>query len=119
MPYDITVGTVVVTVSDEDVLYVRRNIGNTTLTDLEIATVIANTVDDQSTVDPNASIAIIWREKAASYAELVDVSESGSSRKMSDLHKNAIEMAKQYDGMKTVVEVDFSNRPRTRAIERP
>lgn len=38
----------------------------------------------------------IWREKAASYAGLVSVSESGSSRQMSDLHKNAIAMAKAF-----------------------
>lgn len=36
----------------------------------------------------------IWREKAASYAALVNVSESGSSRSLSDLHKNALAMAK-------------------------
>jgi len=35
----------------------------------------------------------IWREKAASYADLVTVSESGSSRNFSDLHKNALAMA--------------------------
>ena len=35
----------------------------------------------------------IWLEKAAKYASLVNVSESGSSRAMSDLHKNAIAMA--------------------------
>jgi hypothetical protein len=36
----------------------------------------------------------IWLEKAASYASLVNVSESGSSRSMSDLSKNALAMAK-------------------------
>jgi hypothetical protein len=36
----------------------------------------------------------IWREKAAMYASLVNVSESGSSRSLSDLHKNALAMAK-------------------------
>lgn len=38
----------------------------------------------------------IWLEKAASYAALVNVSESGSSRSMSDLHKNALNMAKTF-----------------------
>lgn len=38
----------------------------------------------------------IWLEKAASYASLVNVSESGSSRSMSDLHKNALAMAAGY-----------------------
>lgn len=35
----------------------------------------------------------VWASKAATYATLVDVSESGSSRKLSDLHKNALAMA--------------------------
>lgn len=35
----------------------------------------------------------IWLEKAATYAELVNTSESGSSRNLSDLHKNALAMA--------------------------
>jgi hypothetical protein len=43
---------------------------------------------------PEGLAAIIWREKAANYAALVTVSESGSSRSLSDLHKNALAMAK-------------------------
>jgi hypothetical protein len=43
-----------------------------------------------------ALAAEIWMEKAASYASLVNVSESGSSRSMSDLHKNALAMAKGF-----------------------
>ncbi len=38
----------------------------------------------------------IWLEKAAKYASLVNVTESGSSRSMSDLHKNALAMAKGF-----------------------
>lgn len=43
---------------------------------------------------PQALAADIWREKAAQFAHLVSVSESGSSRQLSDLHKNALAMAK-------------------------
>lgn len=35
----------------------------------------------------------IWRSKAASYSALVDVSESGSSRSLGDLHKQALTIA--------------------------
>lgn len=35
----------------------------------------------------------IWTEKAAKFAELVDISEGGSSRKMGDLHEQALNMA--------------------------
>jgi hypothetical protein len=35
----------------------------------------------------------VWTQKAAKYAALVNVSESGSSRNLSDLHQNALRMA--------------------------
>ncbi len=38
----------------------------------------------------------VWVSKAGSFSTLVDVSESGSSRKLSDLQKNALAMAKYY-----------------------
>ncbi len=38
----------------------------------------------------------IWNEIAASTAQMVNVSESGSSRNLSDLHKNALTMASIY-----------------------
>jgi hypothetical protein len=38
----------------------------------------------------------LWQAKAAQYAGLVNVSESGSSRALSDLHKNALAMARSY-----------------------
>jgi hypothetical protein len=41
----------------------------------------------------NAAVAAVWTEKAASAAGLVDTTESGSSRKLSDLHKQYLDMA--------------------------
>jgi hypothetical protein len=43
----------------------------------------------------------IWRRKAAKYAELVDVSEAGASRKMSDLFEHALKMAAYWEGVGT------------------
>lgn len=43
----------------------------------------------------------IWMEKAAAAAELVDVTEGGSSRKMGDIHEQALAMAKVYQGQIT------------------
>lgn len=37
----------------------------------------------------------IWTEKAAAAAGLVDMSEGGSSRKMGDLHEQALSMAEE------------------------
>jgi hypothetical protein len=39
----------------------------------------------------------IWRERAASFASLVNVSESGSSRSLGDLYKNALAMATSFE----------------------
>lgn len=59
----------------------------------------------------------IWRAKAASYAHLVDITEGGSSRKMSSLYTNALAMA---DSMRDdVVDASGRRRPTTRAIVRP
>lgn len=64
----------------------------------------------------------LWNEKAASYASLVNVSESGSSRNLGDAHKNALAMAKYYKGLADEEEsetpVDVSRFARTRAIVR-
>jgi hypothetical protein len=47
--------------------------------------------------DVRAVAADIWREKAAGYATLVDISEAGSSRKNSQLYSNALSMAASFD----------------------
>lgn len=38
----------------------------------------------------------LWMEKAAKYAELVDMQEGDSRRDLSDLHKNALAMAENF-----------------------
>lgn len=47
----------------------------------------------------NAIASGIWTAKAATFTTLVDVSESGSSRKLSDLHKQALAMATYFGGL--------------------
>jgi hypothetical protein len=47
----------------------------------------------------NGTSAIIWRQKAARWAKLVDVSEAGSSHAFSDLHAKAIAMAEKFDAL--------------------
>lgn len=66
----------------------------------------------------NRVVSDLWSEKAAGYAGLVNVSESGSSRNMSDLHKNALEMAKHYGALADAEVVDLTQFARTRAIVR-
>lgn len=53
----------------------------------------------ESYIDDNGigtASAIIWGQLAAVYAKSVDVSEAGSSRKFSDLHKHALAMSEFY-----------------------
>jgi len=47
----------------------------------------------------------IWTVKAGEFSTAVDVSESGSSRKLSDLKKNALDMAAHYRKLGTPEEV--------------
>lgn len=68
----------------------------------------------------NAAAASVWRRKAASYSGLVDVSESGSSRSMSQMFRNATQQADSFQA-RADLEIDIKVRGRTRihSIERP
>lgn len=62
--------------------------------------------------------ASIWQEKAGTYAELVNTSESGSSRSNSQLHQNALNMAKHYRDLANPVVTTASSSPTSYPIER-
>lgn len=72
---------------------------------------------DRNSDSLNASARDIWLEKAAKYAELVDITEAGSSRRNSVLHKQAMEMAKHFDSL-VIDAVSALAAPFTTAIER-
>lgn len=63
----------------------------TTYTDADLGAAL-----DAAEGNDDAVASDIWTQKAASYATMVNVSESGSSRSLGDLHKNALAMAKQF-----------------------
>jgi len=70
-----------------------------------------------SRIDTSGSLkavaATIWTEKAAQYADLVDVQEGSSRRSLGKLHEQALAMASMYG------EPDTTRRQsRTRQIER-
>jgi len=48
--------------------------------------------------DPFAAAYWGWMEKAANYANLVNVNEGNAARELSDLHRQAIRMADRYVG---------------------
>lgn len=67
----------------------------------------------------NLAVSYLWTRYAATLTGLVDVSESGSSRKLGDLLKNALSMSKSYSVAAAEELVVTNSRPRTRAIVRP
>jgi thymidine phosphorylase len=70
-------------------------------------------IDESDSLE--ALAAVIWREKAASYAGLVDMKEGNSDRKLSQLHSQAFAMAVSFESASGV----SARRPaKTRRIER-
>lgn len=103
----------------EDIMALRKKIADVdepfNYTDEQLSTLLDETNNTQ-----NSIAASLWRERAASAVLLVDVTESGSSRKLSQIRTSALEMADYYDGLEqTPEEAALVSRPRTRAITRP
>lgn len=76
---------------------------------------------DEASGDLNAAAGTVWFMKAAKFASLVNTSESGSSRALGDLYKNAMAMAAAYGksvGGPAVGPGSGVLAPRTRAIQR-
>jgi len=113
-------GLLSVTITDEDVARLRTLVGETTLTDQQLAEILALTLTPAGELDFNLAAADVWSQKAAAAAELVDVSESGSSRKLSDVAKNALAMEKAFreKAAATVVVEDVVVRPKVGSIVR-
>jgi hypothetical protein len=58
-----------------------------------------------------------WRMKAADFADLVDIDESGSSRKLSQMYKQAMAMAEFFDKQAVVVGGQLVDRTVGRAAK--
>lgn len=84
--------------TEAEIGVVRQNTNEPTQDNFTDATIGA--LVDSGDVD--SASAAIWRMKAASYADLVDTTEAGTSHKFSDLHKNALMMAKQFGSVEPV-----------------
>lgn len=101
----------------EQIIELRRltdEVGSSTYTD----EVLSVRIDGATTLHLLASD--IWREKAATYAGLVDIKEGSSDRKLSQLYTAALKMA---DALGTATDdgepVTVRRPGRTRPIERP
>ena len=99
--------------SADQIAELRRKISEpdtTTYSDVDLS----NKIDAaQGDVDQVASD--IWTDKASMYAELVDTSEAGSSRKNSQLMKQALDMANFYGSRN---DTQLVTGPTTRPIVR-
>lgn len=65
-----------------------------------------------------AAAAVVWQMKAGRYAALVDTSEAGASRKMSQLAAQARAMASHYSGGSDTIVGGDDRFTVTRPIER-
>lgn len=83
--------------SSDDYLRLRRmtgEVGSKTYTDTDLDLFLS-----EAGGDFNAAAALIWGEKASAYADLVNISEAGSSRSNSDLFKHAKEQQVYFDSI--------------------
>lgn len=69
------------------------------------------------TYDLRLYAALIWEAKAADTTELVNVSESGSSRNMSQVFDHAVKMAERFRAPAPTT-TNQENRPRSTRISR-
>jgi hypothetical protein len=92
----------------EEVAALRRFVAepdDSTYTDVMLGAIL------DASESANAAAYEIWLQKAAGYADVVDISEGGSQRKNSDLYKNAMTMAALF---KARVDEDALGDGRTR-----
>lgn len=97
-----------------EILQVRRNTGETDATSTYTDLTLTAYIDALGVL--GATVAV-WEEKAASYAELVDTSEAGASRRLSQLHDNALKQANFWSG-KAGTAPGSGGRARVHTIQR-
>lgn len=78
----------------QEIAAIRLLVGPGALSDVEVGQIIDTAVPEGGT-DPDMLLAqaLVWEALAGRYHALVDTTESGSSRSMSQMHKNALAMA--------------------------
>lgn len=100
-----------------DIAIVRANVNEPTAERFSDE-VIGILVDESGVTGATAAL---WRRKAAIYADLVNTTEAGASRALSDLNKHALAMATTWAKIETEESVVLDGgklRARTHRIER-
>lgn len=67
----------------------------------------------------NAAASRLWAKTAKETANLFDIKEGSSSRNMSSIHKQAVEMSKYFEEKAGADAAVLTSGSRTRAIVRP
>jgi hypothetical protein len=80
--------------TETEVLSLRRATGLDTNDPTYTYEVLAGIIDDLGSVE--AAAGAVWTEKAASFAGVVDTTESGSTRRLSQLHQQALAMRQTF-----------------------
>jgi hypothetical protein len=100
-----------------DIARLRRLIGEAEDTEPWTDAVLAAIIDDA--IDLNTAALEVWESKAAEFASFVDTTESGSSRRMSQMHEQALKMVAHYRGLADpVVQPDLGGFAYVIPIER-
>lgn len=107
-----------ITSSPEEILQLRRMTGETDTETSEYSEEDLDAAIIAADGNLRAAAAQVWDEKAAALAALVDVNESGSSRRMSQAHTNALAMAKGLRDGDAAGEQQAPSGARTRRIIR-
>lgn len=87
--------------TEDEIEQLRRMTDTDDSNDVYTAEVLSTYIDNLGG-DLAAAAGAVWSEKAASYAGLVDVTESGSSRRLSQLHDHALKMRNHFTPPDTV-----------------
>lgn len=87
-------------------------------TDDRIQALAPAAVKADGSYDMRLLTSVVWEAKAADAVDMVDVSESGSSRSMGQIHGHAVKMAERYRAPADETADASAGRTRTRRIVR-
>ena len=102
----------------EEIARLRRLIGEPNDTAPWTDAVLADIIDN--TADLDLAALEVWEAKAANAASLVDTAESGSSRRLSQMHDQALKMVAHYRSATATTDLppDMAGYTFTMPIER-
>lgn len=101
-----------------DIVRLRRLIGEPDDAEPWTDAVLSDIIDDAA--DINSAALEVWEAKAAQSASFVDTTESGSSRKLSQVNDQALKMVDYFKGLTTTATQppDLSGYAFTMPVER-